>query len=147
MKVDPSFPSILLLLLLLQETCKANLTFLKPIWLYERRLCSMKHETIISSTTSYNHNQRFKDYHITSLLIMREAQRLPSLQSMHLMKPWSGSSASLLQGTRTPSYATLEYDNIGKRYGGWESQFHHHNNAKVQFLSTSYILSWRVGFE
>ena len=46
-KVYPSSPSILLFLLLLQETCKTNNTFLKPNRLYERRLYSMKHENII----------------------------------------------------------------------------------------------------
>ena len=60
MKVDPSSPSILLLLLLLlsllllQETCKTNYTFLKPNRLYERRLCSIKHEILNRYTSSYN---------------------------------------------------------------------------------------------
>ena len=43
---------------------------------------------------------------ITSLLIMKSSTNIPSLQVGHLMKPRSGSTASLLRGTQPPSAAT-----------------------------------------
>ena len=51
---------------------------------------------------------------------MEEVQRLPSPQARHLMKPWSGSPASLLQGTQPPRCAT-QGDNIYGKGNGDES--------------------------
>ena len=46
---------------------------------------------------------------------VEEVQSLPSPQAKNLMKPWSGSPASLLQDSHPSSYEKHEYGNLGKR--------------------------------
>ena len=108
-----------------QETCKTSYTLLKPNRLYERRLCSVKHETLSWYTSSYNRNID-SNTHWTMIweevghhifINIENKYKYTFSSSWHLTKPWSGSAVSLLQRTQPPSSATQGKDLQGRGVG------------------------------